>query len=1245
MANAPIIYPIDTPVSSLEIHLQGETDSSASGFVFSPTGGTFTSGSVSGTTLWSYDFILMAESQDFTIASFDASGVISPSSSFNITYELPPPIILEPGTPKTIRDNVSTSASTSENFVTMNGDFADEGIVVGDQVLSVDGPNINEISKIINVSEKIIKVEPFPYSFNEGNTIKIYSNEERPFYTSNKLDVIFSGKTKSSAKKVIYTTPLYQKPRYYSQINENYIIDSSNNTLHLVVDGKERIIELSQSSSLTKEDIVFEINNYFDYDVAFTSQNTFYLEAVTLEIKNANGNIYFGFEEGSWSLAYIVNFPDEFTLKEDDSNLVNLKIEDRDIRFTVEKENLKTKQEIINKINDSYPNGKVAFSGEDKLIFLANKIIHVKNTLDAVNLVENVVGEAVLSGEEWLFNFRIFKNSNTLNILVLDAFDRLTESSVLTVNYKIDPPLLSTTNLDVSLNVVDLRGSYDTEGQGVKINNLDAFSSGGSWSLKLENLVEGDNTVEAVTVDSFGGTSDPLNFTVTYTNPNNKPVEPGTSDPNLQWAYVATPSIAPEELIKVVEAIDSIFDPVISILETIKSILSIVRSFIVDNVASFVNLLKNAVQQFLDSILETIDNLINGSGIFILSTVPKYQDLANTSEFFERISQGFSGMISTMTRSFDDNLDPNRPQLGDDVVAGGYALAASDTGGVQEFLNAINQLTGIVQKEVLDYGLSSPQNINALGENERVVLTWESPDGIRPGAYEIYRSKYPNGEPQFVKVKNNATRDQQSSYREEPEIDPTTGQPVTKWDLIGTLSDNQIYKEFRFTDGIFTRQEEENQNFANQTATNLSNGVINSLADFRDSVLVQSGQTGKALKNGEQYFYKIIPTFIGSDQKGESFTVSATPQRPELEMITDSLTSQINNFDKNTGTTGLVYTLQGAVFDNTTGLFASDPSEQHLEIIVDGGLVKPSKVIYNKGIVYLKATNKPRVSIQATYWTKKLFRLTRARIEGSVSGPFTISKNDPSSNTLKIQVGASSSKASNLGTGGSSPTRLSMVQSVKLVRDFGNFEQKELSSDEVISLIRSQTAGLRVTRNRNNQIVLIDDQNPNQSVGSTLKIVEGNKSLGFETGQTSEAGPQGGTSPDWFRLSPADLFPEINDILRYVENTLNQFFKGLDSATNALSDFIDLLIQKVEALQDIIERIKELVKKATDILTVQAGLYYLKIPPQTGGNNYLKSALQNATGAPNGDFAAGVLLVYGDGATQKALDFLFAPFG
>jgi len=48
-------------------------------------------------------------------------------------------------------------------------------------------------------------------------------------------------------------------------------------------------------------------------------------------------------------------------------------------------------------------------------------------------------------------------------------------------------------------------------------------------------------------------------------------------------------------------------------------------------------------------------------------------------------------------------------------------------------------------------------------------------------------------------------------------------------------------------------------------------------------------------------------------------------------------------------------------------------------------------------------------------------------------------------------------------------------------------------------------------------------------------------------------------------LRISDLFPEINDVLRYINETFNKLSKGLESATDSLIKFIDLLQAKINA--------------------------------------------------------------------------------
>ena len=135
----------------------------------------------------------------------------------------------------------------------------------------------------------------------------------------------------------------------------------------------------------------------------------------------------------------------------------------------------------------------------------------------------------------------------------------------------------------------------------------------------------------------------------------------------------------------------------------------------------------------------------------------------------------------------------------------------------------------------------------------------------------------------------------------------------------------------------------------------------------------------------------------------------------------------------------------------------------------------------------------------------------------------------------------------------------------------------------------------------------------------------------------------GGTPPDWTSLRISDLFPAINDLIRYINDTFNKLMKGLDSATNSLIEFIDLLQAKIEALSDMLKEVQELLKRIINVLTIQGALYCLTIPPNSGGADYFKQAVETSIGYPeDAEYAAGVVLLYTDGGTGVALDWIMS---
>jgi len=90
---APTISSITLPVSSVLVDLHGKSSPYTSGFIYSPTGGIFTSGYGNSEVTWDYKFNIMAPHDSFTIKAYDVSGYTSPTNTLSINYEVPKPYI------------------------------------------------------------------------------------------------------------------------------------------------------------------------------------------------------------------------------------------------------------------------------------------------------------------------------------------------------------------------------------------------------------------------------------------------------------------------------------------------------------------------------------------------------------------------------------------------------------------------------------------------------------------------------------------------------------------------------------------------------------------------------------------------------------------------------------------------------------------------------------------------------------------------------------------------------------------------------------------------------------------------------------------------------------------------------------------------------------------------------------------------------------------------------------------------
>lgn len=1379
----PVIYDLDTPVSSLNVTLQGSGgDLDVSGFIYSPEGGIFSSGAIDGGYSWEYKFILMSSSEEFKIKSFDSIGNTSEEVSKNISYVLNPPLILSPGIPKILTESISSTGSSFDKFQTLNGNFINDGVIPGDYLLGTSGKNTNSLKKILEVKEKFLITELLPNSWKENDSIKIYSNKDRPKYKANKLKLKLNGKINSSAQKVLYTTEDNFDPiKIYANLTEEYSINSSNNLLRIVANGQDETIILTEGNNRTAQSIVGEINSYFNFTVAYLEQIgpnlpfIFFIQANTLKIFNTSASNYFQICKGDFLFAKqipiqgnVVNIGKcEVILNINANRNLNLNIDDINLQLTLPVNNSITPSQIAQELNAQA--GKcVASPGPNGLTLIAENNLNVLNNVDFLNLKTSQTGLADLNksedseDSEWNLSLEIFDNNLKCSFAALDAFGELTDLSDQEIEYKISPPTFTeeteqeiennTINCEARLpveeNVLTLSGNFDTEGVGVLINGNSIFTQQDTWTVDLTDLAVGDNEIILNTVDKFGTPSDDLVLKIPRTDPRNQDAD---QDPEeaLAWDFSNNIGGASAENIRSnIKAVQNFLKPFTDILVGVKNLLVIARVFIQENITPFVNKIRKEIQKFIDDVVGVIKDLANGAGIYLISTIPKPSEVKNYQDFLNRLRTGgsnqgnyltssggaFDGFVESLISSFDDPFDPNRPQFSENVVAGGYSLAIADTNdALSSFLRSLNQLVSIFSRELIDLSFSAPKNIRISNENKRVVLTWDSGTGFRPGRYLVLRSTQPGGLPQNTNVKTNILKRNASRFKVEEKIDKKTGKLVVSYDVIGIvnynsldsskyenldINDNRLETEikamaavgsfissglnkFRFIDGKASsldrkqkqlvdslfRGPQEFSNFIDNTAgpvnasanrgtrtfsvTKKFDSAIQFFDSIRDGFLYQQESSEIDLENGKTYFYKIVcdneekilkvgdVLYSDKDSKildSAGFELVGTPSNIELVYVEEELFDQ---FDSPSAPElkGQLYKLKGSVFNRDEAVI----NGTGLTVLVDNQEVTPEKIYYDKGIFLLKDTNIPKFSVTAKYWTKKEINTTRPMLVGKNKGNFIFRKDDFSSKTLTLMVGNSSSGASlaeelaNIGSkkGFTSASEVSRLlsktqdlgvaaQVVTFVRDFGQADQIELTADEVASLIREQTFGVRVSVDKNNRIVLMADINPDPFFGSKIMILSANTVLGFEANQTSSV-KVFGYPPNWSRISMLDLFPILGDISRYIEENSQNFLKSLEDASKAIVDFIETLIRKVEMLQDIIKRLEELITSLVNLLSFEAGFWYLRIPAKPGGNFYLKESLRKSINRPNSDFAAGVLLVYGDGGTKRVMDLIFNP--
>jgi len=1125
------------------------------------------------------------------------------------------------------------------------------GLIIQDQVLSVSGINISELQSIQTITADFIITDTFTYKFSDLDSLYVYPATDRPSYLSHTLylkdENAIKGFCSPNSKKVIYSTDVLTDITFQSTLAGDYNITSSANSLLLTVGSETKPILLNTGTQSAQE-IADQINSNFYNTVAGVSAGYIVLSDNYIKIETVanSANSVLGFPEIEILISIDFSPVIPVVFGQQDTNILSLAVGtknydivfDRDISYSID--------DIISKINFVAPN--LAFKSVTGISLYAKDNIWIKTDMPRLSL--DITSKGVVKYTEgdayWETNFTISKPNLSFYIYSLDQLYKYSPSDSLQINYKIEAPALSTTNLVSPADSILLSGTYNSEGISVYLNSqLVTFYKEGAWSTTLKSLSDGDNSVSVKVTDIFGQDSDLLVFSVSYTTPTAE--EPIPSPTGPRWVPTDLTHLDPTHAMRAVA--DPIFDTlnnIVAVLKTVSAILDVIKTFITD----YANILKQLIQALLDQILALLKDLA-GSGVYVLNTMSPIGHIKPYPSYFEG---GYPEFVNKVVSSFDDPNDSRRPQFSSTAKVGGYIIAVDSADNIQNFFRAVKALQDLIRQTVTDDALVAPLNFQAKGENKRVVLTWNRGPGLAPNSYAIYKAVQSGGDPVYIQ-ENYTDKNGNPAVRAVPQTD-AYGNIVRMYEQIGEISDEYVFSKFKFVDGIMS---------AGEKAKALASGYY-------------IGTTGEDIDNGLSNYYQVIGRILFTAKGHPSAEVVATPSNPDLELFTEPLT----NWTQITNTTGQVLASRTTyeIYNKDNGLVSDNTLD--LELSINGRNVIPLAIDGTSGQVQIATTyaNDAANLATATYWKKREVTPTRAFVKSTNKEPFIFKDagadtlKDP---TLELKVGVGSglqqfdtavNSISGIPFAGHAlsgvqkitiekyPSNLDSIPfftlnkaAAKTVADGFKAQWKAspliLSANDILDELR-HLKGMKVWADSQGYIIIQDNLIPDTYRGSQIEIVKGNTVLGFEKG-IYKAGPTS-TPPDWYSIRTIDFIPGLSDLIDWINNLAQSLLSGVDTASKTLTDFIDLLQQRVDALTKLIEQLADTLDKLTRIFPANAGIYLLKIDFHIGGNDYFKNALINSTNTPTSTsvgYCGGIIFLVGAGNPSGARGGLDSEIG
>jgi hypothetical protein len=134
-----------------------------------------------------------------------------------------------------------------------------------------------------------------------------------------------------------------------------------------------------------------------------------------------------------------------------------------------------------------------------------------------------------------------------------------------------------------------------------------------------------------------------------------------------------------------------------------------------------------------------------------------------------------------------------------------------------------------------------------------------------------------------------------------------------------------------------------------------------------------------------------------------------------------------------------------------------------------------------------------------------------------------------------------------------------------------------------------------------------------------------------------------GPYPNWSSINAQALIKPIEAFIEVLKKWVDRELAGIQSGSETVTQFIDLLARKIEELEKIIDTIQQIVETITSIFSSDVGFHILMIEPASGGSERIKRLIQTAEGGPSSGsdgYTAGLVMLIGGPELKAVYQFL-----